>query len=294
MKKQELKNLWKEKYQLDSKTINQVLEFVFNLSKEKVFLLEEIDNIYYGQIIFIFEKLFSWYPLAYITKKVNFFGFDFLVDENVLIPRGDTEILIREVICHCESNEAIQRKKIKGRFPTSPEWQSLLDIWTGSGIIPIILALKLDFKEILAIDISNNALEIAKENVFRHNLEDKIKLLNTDFRDLKYKKFTWENLIIVANLPYIKENDFENMDFWVYSFEPKIALYGGKETWFELYEELINLLIEKIKLFKSLVLFIEIGFDQFEVSKNFLSKKWLKFEFFKDTNNIERVIKIIL
>jgi hypothetical protein len=84
------------------------------------------------------------------------------------------------------------------------------------------------------------------------------------------------------------------MDFWVYNFEPKLALYGWKETWFELYEGLITLLIERRNLFNSLVLFIEIWFDQFDVSNVYLSKNWLKFEFFKDTNNIHRVIKIIL
>jgi release factor glutamine methyltransferase len=294
MKKNEIINLWIQKYNLDSRTINQVLEFVFDLSKEKIFLLEETNPIFYEKIISIFEKLDSWYPLAYITKKVNFMWFDFYIDENVLIPRDDTEILVREVICHCESNEAIQKIKIKWRFPTSREWQSLLDIWTGSGIIPITIAKNTKIVNIFAIDISINALEIAKRNILQHNLQDKIKILNADFRKFDYTKFTWKNLIITANLPYIKENDFENMDFWVYNFEPKIALYGGKETWFELYEDLINLLIKERSMFNNLVLFIEIWFDQFEVSKKFLSKKWLKFEFFKDTNNIYRVIKIIL
>ncbi len=292
MKKQELIKLWKEKYNLDSRAINQVLEFVFNLSKEKVFLLEEINPVFYEKIIFIFEKLFSWYPLAYIIQKVDFMWLDFYIDENVLIPRNDTEILVREVICHCEWNEAIQKSKIHGRFPTSLEWQSLLDIWTGSWIIPITLAKKLDFKEIYTIDISEKAIEVAKKNILCYKLEDKIKILNTDFKELDFILFKWQDLIITANLPYIKEWDFENMDFWVYNFEPKIALYGGKNTWFELYEELINILIKEKNMFNNLVLFIEIGFDQYEVSKKILLKKWLKFEFFKDTNNIYRVIKI--
>jgi release factor glutamine methyltransferase len=208
---------------------------------------------------------------------------DFYVNEDVLIPRDDTEILVKQVICHCDSNEAIQKNEIQ---------VSLLDIWTGSWIIPITLAKKLGFKEIFAIDISEKAIEVAKKNIMRYNLEDKIKILNTDFKELDFILFKWQDLVITANLPYIKEWDFENMDFWVYSFEPKIALYGGKNTWFELYEELVNLLIKEKNVFNSLVLFIEIGFDQYEVSKKILSKKWLKFEFFKDTNNIYRVIKI--
>ncbi|MFA5917316.1 MAG: HemK family protein methyltransferase [Candidatus Gracilibacteria bacterium] len=279
MKKQELIKLGKEKYNLDSRTINQVLEFVFDLSKEKVFLLEEINPVFYEKIIFIFEKLSSGYPLAYIKQKVNFMGLNFYVNEDVLIPRDDTEVLINEVIKDSERN-------LDGKI--------LLDIGTGAGIIPITLAKKLDFKEIIAFDISDKALVITKKNIIKYNLDNIISLINVDFRKFDYKKLTGENLIITANLPYIKEGDFENMDFGVYNFEPKIALYGGKNTGFELYEELINLLIKEKTVFNSLVLFIEIGFDQYEVSKNFLSKKGLKFEFFKDTNNIDRVIKIII
>lgn len=296
MKKQELINLWKEKYNLDSKTLNQVLEFVFGLSKEKVFLLEEIDEIYMGQVIFVFEKLYSGYPLAYIIKRVNFMWMDFYVDENVLIPRDDTEVLVNVVVNHCENNEVIKEKRnniVNGLLRTS-QWQTLLDIWTGSGIIPISLAKKKDFDEIYAIDISERAVEVAKENVYRHFLEDKIIVINSDFKKFEFELFRWKNLIVTANLPYIKEGDFKNMDFSVYKFEPKTALYGWKNTWFELYEELINIFMEKRELFNTLNLFIEIWFDQYEISKKFLEEKWLKFEFFKDTNNIGRVIKIVL
>lgn len=298
MKKIEIAALWKEKYNLDSKTLNQVLEFVFGLSKEKLFLLDEIEEIYLGQIIFIFEELYSWYPLAYIIKKVNFMGMDFYVDENVLIPRDDTEILVKEVVNEI-SIKRTSPTSLSLRFP--PQLRgikgelihyTLLDIWTGSWIIPISLAKKIDFEGVYAIDISDKAVEVAKENVFRHFLEDKIIVINSDFRKFEFELFRWKNLVITANLPYIKNWDFENMDFWVYKFEPKTALYGWMDTWFELYEALVNTLIEKGTLFNSLVLFIEIWFDQYEISKNFLSKKWLKFEFFKDTNKINRVIKI--
>lgn len=294
MKKIEIVTLWKEKYNLNSKTINMVLEFVFGLSKEKVFLLDELDEIYLGQIIFIFEKLTLGYPLAYLIKKANFMWEDFYVDENVLIPRDDTEVLVREVICYWESNEAIQKEGIQGRFPTSREWQILLDIWTWSGIIPISLVKKMDFEGVYAIDISDEAVKVAKENVFRHSLENKVVILKSDFKKFEFELFRWKKLIVTANLPYIKEGDFKNMDFSVCKFEPKTALYGWIDTWFELYEDLISILLEKRLLFDSLDLFIEIWFDQYEISKNFLEEKWLKFEFFKDTNNIGRVIKIVL
>lgn len=296
MKKKEIIKLWNSKYNLDSKTTSQVLEFVLNLSKEKIFLLEEVNPIYIGQIEYIFEKLSNWFPLAYIIKKVNFFGLDFYVNENVLIPRDDTEILVREVICHCESSELNKKNwnNIVKRLLHNLQWHVLIDIWTGTGIIPICIAKSIDFEWIYAIDISESALEVAKENVFRYKFEDKISLLNSDFKNFEFEFFSWKNLIITANLPYIKEGDYKNMDFSVYNFEPKTALYGWINTWFELYQDLIEILINKKKLFNSLTIFIEIWFDQYEISKKFLEEKWLKFEIFKDTNNIDRVIKIIL
>lgn len=285
MKKTKLINLWKEIYNLDSKTVNMVLEFVFCLSKEKVFLLEEINPIYEGQIIFIFEKLLTWYPFEYISKKVSFMGLEFFVNENVLIPRDDTEVLVKEVINFIESKNIDDSEINSG-------WYLLIDIWTWTWIIPISITKNTNIEKIIAIDISKKAVEIAKENICRHNLEEKINLINMDFKEFDFAWFTWENIVITANLPYIKEGDFKNMDFSVYKFEPEIALYWWKKTWFELYENLIELFIEKTSLFNSLTMFIEIWFDQYEISKNYLLKKWLKFEFFKDTNNIHRVIRI--
>lgn len=282
MKKYELVNIWKSQYKLDSKTINQVLEFVLNMDKKGVFLLDNIDTNLAEKIIKIYEKIQSWYPLAYIINNVNFFWIDFYVDENVLIPRDDTEVLVLQVI---------KNQKFRGENHKNSVF---IDIWTWSGIIPIsILKTKeIRFENCFALELSPKAFQVAKKNIWIHNLEEKINLINIDFRNFDFWQLDWKDLVITANLPYIKEKDFNNMDFWVYTFEPKVALYGWVETWFELYEELINKLFDLKSNFKSLVLFIEIGFDQYETSKNFLSKKWLKFEYFKDTNNIERVIKI--
>jgi methylase of polypeptide subunit release factors len=108
--------------------------------------------------------------------------------------------------------------------------------------------------------------------------------------ELKWVK----NVIITANLPYIKNRDFINMDQEVIFFEPSVALYWWEETWFELYEKLTQQLLElKEKLsIEKIVAFYEIWFDQYEVSKEFLEKKGLKFDYFKDFNNIYRTIKV--
>lgn len=278
MKKNELISIWKNMYNLDSRTINQVLEFILNLSKEKIFILGDIDKNFDAEIISIFKKLSEWYPLAYIINEVNFFGYTFYVDENVLIPRYDTEVLVKAII------------------NTRKEWKiSLIDLWTWSWIIPISIlkAGDLLIEECIAMDLSRQALDVARKNIELNWLKKQIKLVISDFRQFDFEQFKDRELIISANLPYIREWDFKNMDFWVYNYEPELALYWWKDTWFELYEELIEILIKKTKIFKNLILFIEIWFDQYEYSTSFLDKKRLKFEYFKDTNNIYRVIKVL-
>jgi hypothetical protein len=85
-----------------------------------------------------------------------------------------------------------------------------------------------------------------------------------------------------------------NMDYSVINYEPKIALYGWKNTWFEMYEKLINQCFELKKVYniEKIVLFIEIWFDQYEYSKNNLTNLWLEFEYFRDNSWIFRSIKI--
>ncbi|MDD3303129.1 MAG: peptide chain release factor N(5)-glutamine methyltransferase [Candidatus Gracilibacteria bacterium] len=328
MKKQELIKYGKNKYNLDSKTINQVLEFVLNIEKKDLFILDTIEEKYLKKTKNIFKKLSTGYPLVYITKEVNFMGNDFYIDKNVLIPRDDTEILVKETIKYIKSktqknsniyNPEIYHIRHSEKLNTRhPEFISgslmhryyketennnktsknqnifLLDIGTGSGIIPISIAKNTNIEKIIAIDISKKALNITKKNIKLHSLKEIIKPLNKDFKDFDFKKLYGTNLIITANLPYIKEKDFKNMDFGVYTYEPEIALYGGKNTGFEIYEELINILLLEKDNFNTITLFIEIGFDQYEISKDYLISKGLKFEFFKDTNNIYRTIKINL
>lgn len=165
----------------------------------------------------------------------------------------------------------------------------IVDIGSGSGIIGTSLADLAD--EIYFIDISADALEVAKKN-FYHNFADKeanfvisnlLENLNLDNK---------KELIFVSNLPYIKNNDWQNMSEDTI-FEPKLALFGGEKTGFELYEKLFFQLKEKNFSGK---IFIEFGFDQKEIAKNFLEKnfKQWKAEFFSDYAGIIRFAEIDL
>jgi methylase of polypeptide subunit release factors len=146
-------------------------------------------------------------------------------------------------------------------------------------------------------------LEVSKKNIKLHKLEKQMTqikwdllnpLLTSPYQGRNSYKLE-KNIIITANLPYIKDCDFENMDYETIRYEPNIALYWWEKTWFELYEKLILqcIKLKEISEIENIILFIEIWFDQKEVSEKYLWKLWLKFEIFKDNSLIERCVKII-
>lgn len=211
----------------------------------------------------------------------EFFSLPFYVDSRVLVPRNDTETMIYQVL--------------KENFSDF----SIIDVWTWSSCIPvaIIKNLKIQAHEVFALDISPEALEVAKINLEKHNLQDKINLQKSDLLEMfldKKLKINSKNLIITANLPYIKDWDFENMDIEVLENEPHIALFGWKDTWFEIYEKLIWQIFKfkNLNNLENIHLFIEIWFDQKEYSNSYLENLNLKHKYFKDFNWIDRIIKI--
>lgn len=279
MKKIELYNIWKSDYKISDFLISKIISKRLNISQNELFLLNEIVD--FKDILNDFEKLRKNYPIEYILNSAEFYSLDFYVDNRVLIPRNDTEIMVEMIL------KTLNNHKIF----------SMIDVWTWSSCIPIsVLKNSSNIKNCYVVDLSKEALEVSNINVKKHNLTDKIESFNSDLlTKLKDKKINLEkNLIISANLPYIKDWDFENMDQEVILYEPKMALYWWKNTWFELYEKLLDQLFElknKYNL-ENIYAFFEIWFDQYEYSKQYLSQKWLKFEYFKDMNNIYRVIKI--
>ena len=225
------------------------------------------------------------YPFEYITNKAEFYWLDLYVDERVLIPRNDTEIMVDQAIHLIDKNIS----KV-----------TYIDIWTWSSCIPIAVLKNVNTNNIetsYVIDVSTDALEVSKKNINTHKLEKNIIQLEwsllepiIDLIDLK------TDLIITANLPYIKNKDHNNMDSETVQYEPDLALYWWKNTWFELYEKLINQAI-KIKLDKNIskiTLFIEIWFDQEIYSQNYLNILWLKHNLFNDNWWIVRCICVYI
>lgn len=185
------------------------------------------------------SKLRAGVPLEHITHQREFMKLNFYINENVLIPRQDTEILVEEVI-----NIA---KRIKN--------PKILDLCTGSGAIAVSLAKYLTESEITATDISNKALEIAKKNAKINEVENRITFISSDlFTNIPEEKYD----IIVSNPPYIKRNVIETLDEQVRK-EPYMALDGGLDG-LDFYRRIIKNSYEYLKYHGFLCL--EIGFDQ--------------------------------
>jgi release factor glutamine methyltransferase len=201
-------------------------------------------------------------PLEYITQRVSFYSEEFFIAQGALIPRPETELLIDEVI-----------KNIKDRDSN----MTFAEVGVGSGIISIMLAKHFTNAKFIAVDISQNAIEIAKINIEKFGLENRIELrlgslLEPIGEDIDY---------LVSNPPYIA-NDFKlesNL-----SYEPQNALFGGTvgdEIIKELLDEVLN---RKINFFSC-----EIGYDQQDKIRNYLNNKPLKkLEFYKDFSDFDR------
>ena len=184
------------------------------------------------------EKINIGYPVQYITNSQQFYGLDFYVDENVLIPQPDTEVLVENVIKIANRNENIK---------------SILDICTGSGAVGISLAKFIKNVQVDLTDISIDALAIANKNAIANCVSKKCSFIKSDMFDNLNKKYD----IIVSNPPYIETDVIKQLSKEVQN-EPLIALDGGKDGLY-FYKKIAN---EAYKFLNSNgFLALEIGFN---------------------------------
>ena len=213
------------------------------LKKDRQYLIiydnKEISKKEQWEYFINIEKIANGVPLQHITHIQEFMKMSFFVNENVLIPRPDTEILVEEVI---NISKRIDKPKI-------------LDLCTGSGAIAVSIAKNVPDAEVYAIDISEKALEVARKNA--NDLQARVKFKKSNlFNNLNNTKFD----IIVSNPPYIKKSDIKLLSNEVQK-EPEIALDGGYDG-LDFYRKISYKAIEYLK-FGSYLCF-EIGFDQKE------------------------------
>lgn len=275
MKIEELLRYGKEKLEKqkveDTSIISRILmQYVLKIDRNKL-IINKNDNVdinkenEYKEYI---EKIIKGKPVQYITNNQEFMKLNFYVDENVLIPQPDTEILVEEVIKSIDIKENIE----------------ILDMCTGSGCIGISLAKNIENTKVTLVDISKEAIEIAKKNAIQNGVENKVTFIQSDMFENVKGKFD----IIVSNPPYIKTDIIQTLDKQVQN-EPHIALDGGEDG-LDFYKILINEAHKYLK--KDGKIFLEIGYDQKQEVESLAkqSKHYKKIETIKDLSQNDRVI----
>lgn len=206
---------------------------------KEYFITHDNEDIDETEFFIKIKMLINKIPIQYIINNQEFMKLNFYVDENVLIPQPDTEILVEEVIKLAKEKENLE----------------ILDLCTGSGCIGISLAKYTKKSRVIAIDISNKAIQIAKLNAEKNLVHKQIKFMESNmFENIEEYKFDF----IVSNPPYIETKVIEELSEEVRK-EPKIALDGGEDG-LNFYKEIANNAYKYLK--KDGYLCLEIGYNQ--------------------------------
>jgi release factor glutamine methyltransferase len=242
------------------------------LHKDRFQLYLDTDEAINGDIESQYKALIgkraSRVPVSYLTGHKEFMSLDFIINENVLIPRPETEILV-ETVCKMGKPESL-----------------VLDVGTGSGAIGISLAKYNKDWQILATDVSFEALMVAKTNAGINGVIDRIKFFQMNLFDALSTgcNFDW----IVSNPPYISTEELPRLSAEVSEYEPKLALDGGPDG----LEIIRKILLEAYKLLKpDGKLAIEMGYGQSEIIQIIAHEigKYSDFSIIKDYSGIPRV-----
>lgn len=214
---------------LDSEVL---LAHVIGVEKEYLFSHggDEVEDALVQLFYRYLDRVKNGEPVSYITNSKEFFGLDFFVDKRVLVPRPETEMLVEKVLQFLKSNAEEGR-----RF-------RVLDVGTGSGNIAIALAKNFDCQEVVALDVSEGAIGVAKINIEQYSLEDKVQVYQSDLLDVIDAGESFD--VIVANLPYIGKVRNNEVDENVKKHEPENALFAGDDG-MELYKKLFQQIVDK-------------------------------------------------
>ena len=231
-----------------------LLSSSLNISRELLFMnhTEKINDVQLKEFYNLLDRRKKKEPIAYILNKKEFWNNSFYVNKNVLIPRPDTEILIEQILKNYSKNDTL----------------SVLDIGTGSGCIVLsLLKLFKNFKGV-AIDISKNALNVAKYNAKMHQLDNRVKFYKSSVDNFFKGKYD----LIVSNPPYINNKSLKYLDEGIFKYEPNVALEGGDDG----LSLITKVILKSSKLLKKGgKLVLEIGFDQkYKVIRLLKSEKY--------------------
>ncbi|MDR3224908.1 MAG: peptide chain release factor N(5)-glutamine methyltransferase [Clostridiales Family XIII bacterium] len=241
-------NILRESGDTDYKTdAEMLLGHAIKYDTKKIFMnwSREIDDDHAEIYFSLVQRRAEGTPTQYLTNTQGFMGMAFYVDENVLIPRPETELLVGEVMTYLKDNRSAK---------------SVLDLGTGSGVIAISLAKKMPQLKITASDVETGALKVAEKNAAKFGVKGAIKFLKSDmFGGFKtgFGGLKWD--IIISNPPYIRSDVIPTLQREISEHEPKIALDGGADGL-----DSFRRIIEGAPTFlrKTGAVFMEIGYDQ--------------------------------
>ena len=254
-----------------------LLENICNISRTDYFVKmhDEVPDEYVSSYLAAIDKRLTHYPLQYILGEWHFMGIKFKVNENVLIPRQDTEVLVVKIL-NIIQEEFKHQDKIK-----------ILDMCTGSGCIGISLAKLCNKVEVTAVDLSKEAIVVARENARMNDVKN-IHFIESDL----FKVFNMYNDqepfdIIVSNPPYICSKEIESLMAEVKNFEPRMAL-DGDEDGLVFYKRIVDECNPYIK--KGGYLAFEIGWNQAEDVKELMRSRYDNLEVVQDLAFLDRVV----
>lgn len=213
------------------------------LGVERAYLIAHGDEVLSEKQEAVFRELVARAekrePIPYITGKAPFYGLSFKVTPAVLIPRPETEMLVEAALAWIDSEQA----------------RRVVDVGTGSGCIAVTLAVYLDEVALTATDVSPAALAVARENAARHGVEERIEFLRTSLLEDVEEDMD----LIVANLPYVSDEEWTSLEDGVKWYEPAGALRGGPQG--------LDLILDLLQQARSRLraggaIFLEIGWRQ--------------------------------
>ena len=259
-------------YEMDelNSIFNLLSEDYLKIPRSKILLADEIHLDESKQTLFLsaLERLKTYEPIQYVLGKTSFMDLEFRVNSSVLIPRPETEELVKLML-----KEDLDKKEI-------------LDIGTGSGCIAISLAKNLPNAKVSALDVSEDAIEVAKENAGLNNVN--IEFINADiFKYKSDKKYD----VIVSNPPYVLESEKLLMKKNILDYEPEIALFVDDSYPLKYYEFIIN--FSKNHFNQNGQIFFEINENKRKGIENILDENdQYKSDFLKDSFKKTRFLKI--
>ncbi len=255
-----------------------LMEFYLGLRKIDIFSDKSFEKaIDWATII---ERLNTNEPIQYILGETEFYGRRFLVNASVLIPRPETEELVKYIV-----------EKQKKQFPVTNNQLSILDIGTGSGCIAISLAKELPNFKVTAYDISEKALETAKRNAELNKADvtfEKVDILNNQFSILN-SKFS----IILSNPPYVTKQEIDRMQKNVLDFEPHLALFVEDSEPLIFYEAIANFAFNNLTENGLVAVEINEALGE-ETAEVFRRKGFSEVEIIKDIHQKDRFVSAVL